>query len=64
MFSTVQISPVRVTMYAVFLMTSTEVGRSKPSAMTVKVPFPFTFTRLPVFGSAGEPGEHRNRTSR
>ena len=50
-----QISPVRVTTYAVFPMNSSEVGRSRPSVMTVKVPSPLTFTSAPVFGSAGEP---------
>ena len=50
-----QISPVRVTTYAVFPMNSSEVGRSRPSVMTVKVPSPLTLTSAPVFGSAGEP---------
>ena len=42
--------------YAVFPMNSSEVGRSRGSVMTVKVPSPLTLTSAPVFGSAGEPG--------
>src|SRR5438552_18449617 len=47
-----QISPVRVTTYAVFPMNSSEVGRSRPLVMTVKVPSLLTLTSAPVFGSA------------
>src|SRR6266542_974963 len=50
-----QISPVRVTTYAVFPMNSSEVGRFRPSVMTVKVPSPLTFTSAPESGCAGEP---------
>src|SRR5215813_7275889 len=50
-----QISPVRVTTYAVFPMNSSEVGRSRPSVMTVKVPSRLTLTSAPVFGCAGVP---------
>jgi hypothetical protein len=35
-----QISPVRVTTYAVFPMNSSEVGWFRPSVMTLKVPSP------------------------
>ena len=35
-------------------MNSSEVGWFKPSATTLKVPSLFTFTRLPVLGTAGE----------
>ena len=51
-----QISPVRVTTYALFPMNSSEVGRSRPSMMAVKVPSPLTLTSEPVFGSAGVAG--------
>jgi hypothetical protein len=50
-----QICPVRVTTYAVFSMNSSEVGWSRPSAMTVKLPSLLTSTSAPVFGDAGEP---------
>src|SRR5213596_116096 len=47
-----QISPVRVTTYAVFPMNSSEVGRSRPSVMTVNVPSSLTLTSAPVYGTA------------
>jgi hypothetical protein len=40
--SVFQISPPKVTMYAVFLMISSEVGWFSPLAITVKVPSPLT----------------------
>src|SRR4030095_5599943 len=54
-----QISPVRLTTYAVFPMHSSEAGRSRGSVMTANVPSPLTLTSAPVFGSAGEPGSPR-----
>ena len=43
-------------------MNSREVGRSNPPAITLNVPFSFTFTRLPVFGNAGEPSATPSQT--
>jgi hypothetical protein len=37
-------------------MISMELGRSSPSATTLKLPSPFTRTREPSSGLAGEPG--------
>src|SRR5262249_3414075 len=51
-----KMSPVRVTTYAVVPMNSSEVGRSRPAVMTVKVPSALTFTSAPLSGCAGEPG--------
>lgn len=51
-----QISPPKVTKYAVFPMNSNEVGWFRPSVMTLKVPSLLTFKSAPVFGSAGVPG--------
>ena len=59
-----QISPVRVTTYAVFPMNSSEVGRSRPSVMTVKVPSPLTLTSAPVFGTAYSVGTRVDRAVR
>lgn len=50
-----QASPGRVTTYAVFPGNSSEVARSRPAVMTVKVPSPLTSTSAPVSGSAGHP---------
>ena len=50
-----QISPVSVTMYAVWPMISNDVGRSSPLRTGVIVPSCRTLTREPVPGLAGEP---------
>jgi len=50
-----QISPARLTTYAVFWMSSTDVGRFSSSATTRKVPSFWTSRSAPVFGSAGLP---------
>ena len=47
-----QISPVRVTKYAVFPMNSSEVGRSRPSTMWVNVPSSLILTSAPVYATA------------
>ena len=44
-----------MTTYAVFPMSSSEVGWFRPSMTTVKWPSRSTFTRAPVFGCAGDP---------
>ena len=44
-------SPPSVTTYAVFPMISTELGRSSPPATGVMVPFAFTRSKAPLFGS-------------
>jgi hypothetical protein len=54
-FSIFQISPAKLTTYAVFPMISNDVGRSRPSVMTVTVPSRLTSTSEPVFGAAGDP---------
>ena len=56
-----QISPVRVTTYAVFPMNSSEVGWFRPPVMTVNVPSPLTSTSSPVFGFAGVAGSLAGR---